>query len=220
MSRENPYEPSKHQSAGSDLSAAHAIKDEIRGVMIFIAVIWVFYLLDCVLPISDKFALVPRSLSGLPGIPLMPFMHGGWMHLIGNTIPLFVLLVLLAGSKARSWEIVTALIVASGCLVWVFGGASGPNGTVTGHVGASGLIYALTGYLVASGVFEKRPIPLGVSVIVGLMFGLSTFKGLIPTQGVSWSGHFFGLVAGVGIAYILTRGDSATSDNTRLPKQA
>lgn len=213
MSRENPYEPSKHQTERHDPSAAHAIKDEIRGVMIFIAVIWVMFVLDYPLPIREWCALVPRSLNGLLGIPLMPFMHGGWKHLIGNTIPLVVLLTLLAGSKARSWEIVTALIIASGCLVWLFGGASGPNGTVVGHVGASGLIYALTGYLIASGVFEKRPIPLGVSVIVGLMFGLSTFKGLIPTEGVSWSGHFFGLVAGVGIAYIMTRPDSATSDN-------
>ena len=217
MIGDNPYEPSKSASGG-EVSAAHAIQDEIRGVMSFIAVIWGLFLLDYLLPISEWCALVPRTLIGLVGIPLMPFMHGGWTHLIGNTIPLFVLLTLLAGSKARSWEIVTALIFASGCLVWLFGGASGPNGETVGHVGASGLIFALTGYLVASGVFEKRPIPFAVSVIVGLMFGLSTLKGLVPTRGVSWSGHFFGLVAGVGIAYIMTR-DSAKRDSRALTQQ-
>lgn len=191
-------------------SAASAIKEEFRGVVVFVLVIWAFFGLDVFLPdsweISHWFALVPRTLRGLFGIPLMPFMHGGLKHIISNTIPLLILLTLLAGSKARSWQIVGILIFTSGALVWLFGSSHGANNTVVGHVGASGLIFALVGYLIASGIFEKRPIPLGVSIIVGLMFGLSTLKGLIPTQGVSWSGHFFGLVAGVGIAFLMTRG--------------
>lgn len=206
-------------STDLDSSAANAIKDEMRGVVIFLGVIWALFGLDYVLPISEWFALVPRSFRGLFGIPLMPFMHGGLKHIISNTIPLFILLTLLAGSKAKSWEIVTTLIIASGCLVWIFGG-NGSDASVVGHVGASGLIFALVGYLVASGVFEKRPIPLGVSAIVGLMFGISTLKGLIPSRGVSWSGHFFGLVAGVGIAYVMTRNFSFSASDKSLPPQA
>lgn len=193
-----------------DPSAADAIKKEFRGVVVFVLVIWAFFGVDVLLPdrleVSHWFALVPRTLRGLVGIPLMPFMHGGLKHIISNTIPLLILLTLLAGSKARSWQIVTVLILASGALVWLFGSSHGQNNSVVGHVGASGLIFALVGYLIASGIFEKRPIPLGVSIIVGLMFGLSTLRGLIPEQGVSWSGHFYGLVAGVGIAFLMTRG--------------
>ena len=202
-----------------DSSAAHAIKDEIREVVVFMGVIWVMFGLDYLLPISNWFALVPRTFRGLIGIPLMPFMHGGLKHIISNSIPLFILLTLLAGSKAKSWEIVITLILASGCLVWLFG-TNGTGSSIVGHVGASGLIFALVGYLIASGVFEKRPIPLGVSVIVGLMFGISTLKGLIPARGVSWSGHFFGLLAGVGIAYLMTRDSSNGSSARPLPPQA
>ena len=32
--------------------------------------------------------------------------HANFQHIISNTIPLFVLLILLAGSRAESWEVV------------------------------------------------------------------------------------------------------------------
>ena len=191
-----------------ELSAAHAVKDEVRGVVVFIGVIWAAFVLDWILPaeLPKWFALVPRSFGGTIGILTMPFVHGDFPHILGNTLPLFILLVLLAGSKAKSWEIVATLIVASGVLLWLFGSTSR-------HIGASGLVYGLVGYLIGSGLFERRLIPMAVAVIVGLMFGGMTLKGLVPQFGVSWGGHFFGLLAGVGLAYIMAR-DSAVPRDT------
>jgi membrane associated rhomboid family serine protease len=195
-------------------SAAHAVKDEVYGVVYFIAAIWAIFLLDLLLPwdLSLRFALVPRSVDGLFGIVTMPFLHGGFRHVLSNTLPLIILLTLLAGSKVRSWEIVAVLIVVSGVLLWLFGNATGPNGQRLGHVGASGLVFGLVGYLIGSGLFERRLIPMAVAVIVGLMFGGMTLQGLIPTQGVSWGGHFFGLLAGFCVAGMMARGSSRSRD--------
>ena len=143
----------------------------------------------------------------------MPFLHGNFYHILSNTLPLFILLTLLAGSNAKSWEIVGILIVVSGILLWLFGNATGANGQRVGHVGASGLVFGIVGYLVGSGLFERRLIPMVVAVIVGLMFGGMTLKGLVPQQGISWGGHFFGLLAGIGLAYMMAQ-DSALPRGT------
>ena len=192
-----------------ELSAAHAVKDEVRSVIVFIGFIWVIFVLDLILPgeLSQQFALVPRTFSGTMGILTMPFLHGGFWHILSNTVPLFILLTLLAGSKVKSREIVAILIVANGVLLWLFG-------SVAPHVGASGLVYGLIGYLIGSGLFERRLIPMAVAVMVGLMFGGMTLKGLVLQQGVSWGGHFFGLLAGIGLAYIMARKSALPRDTT------
>lgn len=67
------------------------------------------------------FGLVPRTVNGLAGIVTMPFLHGGWHHLLRNTVPLCLLLFLLAGSRARSDRIVMGLVLVGGTLLWLFG---------------------------------------------------------------------------------------------------
>ena len=52
---------------------------------------------DWLLPADlTQYGLVPRTTSGLAGILTMPFLHGGWHHLLRNTVPLCLLLFLLA----------------------------------------------------------------------------------------------------------------------------
>jgi membrane associated rhomboid family serine protease len=188
-------------------NAAHTVKEEIAGVLFFIGVMWATFLLDGVLPLSEWFALIPRRVTRLPGIPLMPFLHGNWYHIISNTIPLFVLLTLLAGSRARSWLIVLCLIMLSGGLLWLAGlpWLSGqPERT---HVGASALIFGLVTFLISSAYFERRFVPMVVAIVVGFLYGSNLLFGVLPIQapGVSWEGHFSGALAGIGVAYAFTR---------------
>jgi DHA1 family bicyclomycin/chloramphenicol resistance-like MFS transporter len=71
----------------------------------------------------------------------MPFLHANLPHIVSNTPPLFILLVLLAGSRANSWAVVVAVILLGGALLWLVGRPAI-------HIGASGLIFgALLGYL-------------------------------------------------------------------------
>ena len=178
----------------------HSIRQEIRGVAIFVAVIWVVFLVDLVLP--GRFAdwgIVPRRLWGLVGIPLAPFLHANFSHLISNTLPLFVLLTLLAGSRTRTWETVLEIVLVGGGLLWLFG-RQGNAEIQAVHVGASGLIYGLIAFLIVSGFRERRFVPLLVAILVGFFYGGTLISGVLPSVGssVSWDGHLFGALAGAG----------------------
>lgn len=179
----------------------HNIKDELRGVLTFVGVIWCVFLVDSALPVKlADYGVTPRSAIGLAGIPAMPFLHAGYEHLISNTVPLTILLMLLAGSRANSWLIVLGVVLLGGSLLWLFGR------TAT-HVGASGLIYGLIAFLIVSGLLEKRLVPLGIAILVGFLFGGVLLSGVLPTAGerVSWDGHLCGAIGGVVIAYLLNR---------------
>lgn len=179
----------------------HTVREELRGVLVFVSAIWCVFLVGYFLPINFLvYGLTPRSLAGLVGIPLMPFLHSSWVHVLGNTVPLVVLLVLLAGSQARSWEIVVSIVLLGGALLWLFGRPAT-------HVGASGLIYGLITFLLVSGFLERRVAPLLISVLVGLFYGGTLLSGIVPDIGshVSWDGHLAGAIAGVAVARRLTQ---------------
>lgn len=182
--------------------AAHTVREEFRGVLVFMGGIWAAFALNwLVYPIDfNSYGVVPRDFSGAIGIPIMPFLHVSIGHLLSNTIPLFVLLTLLAGSRARSWEIVGEIILVGGVLLWIFGRS------VT-HVGASGLVFGLVAFLILSGFLERRIVPLMISIGVGFLYGSTLVWGVLPSAGshVSWDGHLCGAIAGGLTAYILTK---------------
>jgi membrane associated rhomboid family serine protease len=178
------------------------------GVVAFIAAVWLVHLLDVLLPI-EQLGLVPRRLSGLIGIVTMTFLHASWWHLVSNSVPLFILLTLLAGSRARSWRVVAAIILSGGALLWLFGRSAR-------HLGASLLVFGLISFLIAAGLlFERRPVPVIVAMVVGFLYGLTLITGVLPRiwseSSVSWDGHLCGAVAGVLVAYGLTRPRSGPS---------
>ncbi len=174
-----------------------AMEKDLNGILAFVGVIWIVFLVDIVLPIDlNSYGIVPRTISGLPGILVMPFLHGSLGHLLGNTIPLTVLLLLLSNSRANSVRTVISLVVLSGLLLWCFG-------RTAVHVGASGLIYAMIAFLIVSGLLERRPVPLTISLLVGFLYGGTLFWGILPlsTEHVSWDGHLLGAIAGGLLAW-------------------
>jgi membrane associated rhomboid family serine protease len=185
---------------------AHSIRHEIHGVILFIGSIWAVYLISLAFPRVDFYGVVPRTAIGLTGIAAMPFLHANLQHLIGNTIPLAVLLLLLAGSRARSLWVVVAVTVVGGFLLWLFGRPAV-------HIGASGLISGLTVFLILSGLREERVVPLLIAVLVGFLYGGSLVMGVVPRLGsqISWDGHLCGAIAGAIVAYALTGGHRQAS---------
>jgi membrane associated rhomboid family serine protease len=178
---------------------AHKIREEALAIAIFIAAIWLIFLLDIVLPL-EKFGLIPREGEGLFGIIAMTFLHADFQHIMGNTIPLAVLLSLLAGSQADSRKIVAFIIILGGALLWLFGRLNSI------HIGASLLVFGLATFLVVSGLLEKRTVPLIISIVVAIMYGSTLISGILPLKsGVSWEGHLMGGIAGAVTAWLLVR---------------
>ena len=175
----------------------HRIRDELPAVLLFLAAIWGVFLLDRVLPL-ERFGLIPRDWGGLMGVVTMPFLHANFAHLLNNTVPLAVLLTLLAGSRANSRTAVVLVAVLGGLLLWLFGRGDSL------HIGVSGLVFGLAVFLIVSGILEKRTVPLLVSIFVAFTYGTTLLAGVLPwQQGVSWDGHLFGGIAGALVAWLL-----------------
>ncbi len=134
--------------------------------------------------------VVPRTLYGLYGIPTAPLIHEDLDHLISNSIPLLILgaLVMLRGVFEFCFVVFTSAMIG-GLGTWLFG-ASGE------HFGASDIVFGLFGYLVFRTAFDRRWSSALITLAVAVGYGTSMAMSLIPTEHVSWSGHFFGFVGG------------------------
>jgi len=180
-------------------SHVHRIREELPAVALFLLAIWGVFLLDLILPL-ERFGLVPRDFGGLLGVVTMPFLHADFSHLLNNSVPLAVLLTLLAGSRADSRLVVVAVTVLGGVLLWLFG-----RGHAL-HIGSSGLVFGLAVFLIVSGLREQRIMPLFISVLVAFVYGGTLLGGILPWQsGVSWDGHLLGGIAGALVAWLLVR---------------
>lgn len=145
----------------------------------------------------DGWGVVPRSVRGLAGIPISPFIHGSWKHLILNSIPLLVLggLVVMRGS-AVFIELTAFVALLGGTGVWLF--ADLAERTESSHIGASGVIFGYFGFLVASGWYDRSALAVLEALVAIVLYGSVIFSGVVPANnGVSWEGHLFGLLAGI-----------------------
>lgn len=182
-----------------DSRNVHTIKRDLTGIALLIGIIWVVFALDFFLPLGEQLGLIPRTFRGLTGIVAMPFLHGDFKHLLGNTVPLAVTLLLLAGSRANSGAIVVLIVLLGGIGLWLFGREAR-------HIGASGLVFGLIAFHVFAGIFERRLQSVIISVAVGLFYASTLIKGVLPFQkGVSWDGHLIGAIAGAIVALISAR---------------
>jgi membrane associated rhomboid family serine protease len=176
------------------------IRRNLFGVLAFVGFLWLIWLINLPLLLTSwsllQYGLQPRTISGLAGVFTMPFLHEDVQHLLGNTVPLAVLLFMLAMTRPKARRILICLIVLSGVLTWILG-FKGPV------VGASALIYALTAYLITAGLLERKPASAIAAVLVGALYGGTLFWQLLPTAGtrVAWDAHLLGAVAGALFAW-------------------
>ena len=148
----------------------------------------------------DNLGIHAQELDGLPEIFTAPFLHAGWDHLISNSVPFFVLgFLVLLGGMAR-WLLSSLIcIVSSGITAWLLT----PANTII--VGASGLIFGWLAYLLARGLWSRRPGQVALAVVVLLVYG-GLIWGVFPgNAGVSWQAHLGGAVGGVFAAWLLHR---------------
>lgn len=164
--------------------------------VLLVVIMWAVKLTE-VFTQSDfaNFGLTTGELKGLFGIVSMPFLHGDFKHLSGNSVPMLILGTLVYYFYNR---------VATTVLLWIwFAGASwlwlvGNHGIT--HIGASGVVYGLATFLFFMGVIRREYRSMVISLLVIFLYG-SIFWGIFPIyKGVSWEGHLYGAIAGLAAA--------------------
>jgi membrane associated rhomboid family serine protease len=162
-----------------------------KAVLFIVLILWAILFIGYVFPIQD-YGIRPRTVQGLIGIPLAPFIHAGIDHLIANSISLLILgSIFLTMERKLSAPIVIQIIFLGGFGVWLIGRSDYT------HVGASGVVYGILGYLLTAGIFTRNLTAILVSVILFVLYG-GAIWGIFPTGGfVSWESHLCGFLSGI-----------------------
>ena len=165
-------------------------------------------------------------------IPVSMFLHGGWLHIAGNMLflwifgnnvedrlkrPLFIAFYFLGGLAATALQL-----------------AFGPNSTIP-NVGASGAIAAILGaYLVLFPrarvytivfFFFITAIELPAVAVLGFWFVLQLFSGVgsiggdVSGGGVAYWAHVGGFAFGAAVAWLFFRGRGDRGVHQSVPRR-
>ncbi len=138
----------------------------------------------------NTLGLLPRSLSGVPGIVLAPLLHGSWSHLLGNLLPFCVLSALVLRDGLRRYVAASSvIIVGGGALVWL-------AGRDAYHVGASGWVFGLWAFTLTQAWLHRSLANVAAALFVVAFYGGMVF-GVMPQQGMSFESHIAGALAGI-----------------------
>ncbi|MEB3172809.1 MAG: rhomboid family intramembrane serine protease [Cyanobacteriota bacterium] len=133
------------------------------------------------------------------GVLTAPFSHGGFGHLLANSVVFVPLSWMVLLKSRRDYLAVWLGVYATAIPIWLWW----PNGS---H-GLSGVVYGLLGYLLLIGWLEKRPLPLLLSLLCLIAYGgvLPTLLPFFSPAGVSWIGHVGGFAGGMLAAWAIRR---------------
>lgn len=170
-------------------------------VVAMVAVMWLSEIVDTILGGDlDGWGIRPHDPDRLVGVLTAPFLHAGFGHLAGNTVPFLVLGAVIAlNGLARVVAVTLIVMLVGGLGTWVFASA----GTV--HIGASGVVFGYAAYLISRGAFNRSALEIAVGAVVGAIWGSVLLGGLLPREGISWQGHLFGALGGIAAAAVLRR---------------
>jgi membrane associated rhomboid family serine protease len=174
----------------------------LRISLAFAAMLWAIQLLNFALDLdATPFGVAPRTLAGLAGLLFAPLVHGGFDHLIANTLPIVILGTAMLHLYPRASPIVLpAIWIGPGLAVWLFA-----RGGV--HLGASGLVYGLVAYVFTAGLIRRDRRAIAASLVVAFLYGASVW-GVLPIQrGQSWESHLAAALIGLALAFALRHRD-------------
>lgn len=169
-------------------------------LLCWVALLWAIEGLDFLLGGRlQLLGIIPRTIRGLIGIPLAPFLHGDFAHLSSNTLSLIPLgwVVLMMGRR-QFWTTSIIITLLSGLGVWIFGR---PDQI---HIGASGLIFGYLSFLLVWGFIQRSIVWILVALIVGAIYGSMVWELWSGQPNISWQGHVTGFGSGI-VAALLQR---------------
>ncbi len=165
--------------------------------ILFVLLIWIVFWVEIRFGFDFNYLGVrPRTLEGLRGVILSPFIHSDIKHLFNNSIPLFVLsMALFYFYRGIAWQILLFGILLAGLFTWGIGRPSN-------HIGASGVIYLLASFLFFKGIISSYYRLIALSFIVVFLYGGMLWFVVPVDPGISWEGHLSGLLVGLAFAFI------------------
>ena len=163
--------------------------------LIFVLILWLVKGFELQNDLDfGKYGILPRSLEGLKGIFLAPFIHANFEHLINNSVPLLLLgTALFYFYRILAFRIFLLSALLSSLYTWI-------SARYNYHIGASGVVYALFAFLLVSGFIRKHLQLIAISFLVAFFYG-SLVWGILPwDHKISWEGHFWGFMVGIILA--------------------
>ena len=143
--------------------------------------------------------IYPRKIEGLRGILFSPFIHGDVKHLFNNAIPLLVLTSALFYFYRRiRWKVLIYGLLLTGLFTWLIGRSNI-------HIGASGVIYMLTAFLMFRGILSKHYQLTALSFSVIFLYGGFIWYVFPTDPKISWEGHLSGFIVGIIFALIFNK---------------
>lgn len=165
-----------------------------------------------------KWAFVPSRFMANPSADFVTlftsmFMHGGWMHLLGNMLYLWIFGDNVEDRFGHGKYLVFYLLsgLAATFLQLAFSANSdipnlGASGAIAGVLGGYIVLYPQGRVRVLMG---RAVIPMSAYLVIGFWFVLQLISGLgsitatADTGGVAYMAHVGGFVAGVVLTYLL-----------------
>lgn len=177
-------------------------RSAIEVASVFVALIWAINLSAWVLgwP-SNKLGIYPGDLESLPSILSAPLIHGGFAHLVSNTLPLLLLgtFVLYGYPRARV-RIIGLIWLGSGVGVWM-------TAREAFHFGASGLTHGLMFFLLISGFIRRDKLAITLAMLAFFLYGGMVYTIFPRDPDVSFESHFWGALMGLVAAFAFSRMD-------------
>jgi len=202
------------------------------ATLTFMALFITFFLLQ--LYLGGGRPLAPPNLGFIPGLmfggvslpenmPVIPppatmitymFLHGGWMHLLGNLLYLWVFgpkLERSVGSGRFTVLVIISTVVAALAQAWTDPSSAaamvGASGGVSGILGAYLVLHPRTEIsLIVPVVIVMRVVHLPAFVVLAAWFLLQLFYANMPAAaggGIAFSAHVGGFLAGLVLAPLL-----------------
>jgi membrane associated rhomboid family serine protease len=169
-------------------------------------ILWVIFYCQKEFNLDVKpFGLIPRNFASLTGIVTHFFVHGSFNHILSNTLSFLVLsLLLFTGYRKIAFGVFFNLLLSTGTILWLIG-RNIENGKTVYHIGASGVIFSLFGFLLLSGLIRKNKPQMALSALVIFLYGYLVW-GIFPIEKqISWDGHLSGLLGGLIFAFLYSK---------------
>lgn len=165
--------------------------------LLFVFLIWFVYWIEIKFGFNfNKFGVLPRTIKGLRGVFLSPFIHSDAKHLFNNSVPLTVLLMaLFYFYREVSLKLLLVGGFLTGALTWIIGREAY-------HFGASGIVYLLFSFIFFSGIIRKHFRLVAMSLIVIFLYGSMVWYLFPIEEGISWEGHLSGFIIGLFFAFL------------------